>query len=291
RTVSTFLSTAEFREKIDRLMMSRTGSISQTLQDEEDDDDVDFEERRTQRLMEFFKERLNHNLNRNPEESSSEDEARGYEEEEKMINNHEEKEKGTVIINNDSDHDESSYCLSNSSPTLHTPSAESSWSYKDSELNADEFVRVAYISSQPEPPPPQSECSWQHSRQFSSQSSTPSSIEMDFLYDMRGQMSQLFREMSELRNSINSCISMQMQLQMQMQQFKNQDVYSAKKEEKLSNNNTSKKGKCCICNESKVEAVLYRCGHMCACLKCANELQRKGENCPICKTPVVDVVR
>ena len=45
---------------------------------------------------------------------------------------------------------------------------------------------------------------------------------MEFLYDLRGQMDQLFHEMSELRKSIKSCMDMQMQLQ----QFKNQDVYS-----------------------------------------------------------------
>ncbi|KAL1328396.1 hypothetical protein HN51_038261 [Arachis hypogaea] len=286
KTVSTFLSTAEFREKIDRLMMSRTGSISRTLQGDDGDDD-DYEERRHRRLMEFFKQRLN--SSGSPQESGRDEEARGNEEE-KRINNHQEG-KGTGIINHDLDH-ESSDCSSNSSPTLHTPSPVSSWSYKDGELTGDEYDRVTYISSQPQPPPPQSECSCQHRRQFSSSSSTPSSIEMDFLYDMRGQMGQLFREISELRNSINSCISMQMQMQMQMQQFKNQDVYSAKKEEEQKlNNNTSKKGKCRICNDSKVEAVFYRCGHMCACLKCANELQWKGENCPICMSPVFDVVR
>lgn len=42
--------------------------------------------------------------------------------------------------------------------------------------------------------------------------------EMELIYDMRGNMEQLYREMSELRKSIQSCMDMQMQLQQSMNQ-------------------------------------------------------------------------
>lgn len=45
---------------------------------------------------------------------------------------------------------------------------------------------------------------------------------MEFIYDLRGQMNQLFHEMSELRKSIKTCVDMQMQ----MQQSKNQEVHT-----------------------------------------------------------------
>lgn len=41
---------------------------------------------------------------------------------------------------------------------------------------------------------------------------------MEFIYDMRGQMEQLFREMSELRKTLKYCTDMNMQLQQSQKQ-------------------------------------------------------------------------
>ncbi|KAJ1430519.1 Zinc finger, RING-type [Sesbania bispinosa] len=188
-------------------------------------------------------------------------------------------ERRKLLESSGSEHELGDY-FNQSSPSMHTPS--STWSYRDNDAG-DDSDRVASVSS---PLPSQSQSFYQDRRQYSS-STNHHSIEMEFIYDMRGQMDQLFHEMSELRKSLKICMDMQMQ----SQQFKNQEVHTVKEERKKFHNKTPKKGNCCICHEKKVNSVLYRCGHMCACLKCANELQWNSGKCPICRAPIIDVVR
>ncbi|EFH57624.1 hypothetical protein ARALYDRAFT_482456, partial [Arabidopsis lyrata subsp. lyrata] len=85
--------------------------------------------------------------------------------------------------------------------------------------------------------------------------------------------SNLQLEMSELRDSVKTCLDVNASLQKSVQ-----------RENPL-------KRKCCVCNETQVETLLYRCGHMCTCLRCANELQYNGGKCPICHAKILDVVR
>ncbi|KAI9730596.1 MAG: hypothetical protein M1834_008060 [Cirrosporium novae-zelandiae] len=44
---------------------------------------------------------------------------------------------------------------------------------------------------------------------------------------------------------------------------------------------------CQICYEKEMDALFYKCGHVCACVDCA----RCVEVCPVCRSGVVDVVR
>ena len=50
-------------------------------------------------------------------------------------------------------------------------------------------------------------------------------------------------------------------------------------------------GHCVICLQSEVDCVLYRCGHMCVDMQCALELKAQALKCPICRAPIVDVVK
>lgn len=97
--------------------------------------------------------------------------------------------------------------------------------------------------------------------------------EMELISDMRAQIQQLHQEMSLLRDSVKTCLDANGSLQ---QSFHGENQM---------------KRKCCVCDQTQVEAVLYMCGHMCTCLKCANELHWSGGKCPICRAQIMDVVR
>ncbi|KAL4201428.1 hypothetical protein AMTRI_Chr02g258650 [Amborella trichopoda] len=125
------------------------------------------------------------------------------------------------------------------------------------------------------------------------------SIELDLIYDLRAEMAHLQHGMHELQKMIESCIEMQVELQRSVRQELSAALnHSSKAHEGIreetsmgSKRGTVKKGVCCVCYEVQVDTLLYRCGHMCTCLKCANELQWNSGRCPICRAPIVDVVR
>ncbi|XP_042479131.1 uncharacterized protein LOC122060047 [Macadamia integrifolia] len=120
------------------------------------------------------------------------------------------------------------------------------------------------------------------------------SLEMDLISDLRGHMLQLHNEISELRKSMESCTDMQNKLHHSIKKEVSAAVYHSVhggEGTELFNWLPIKKGKCCICYEMQVDSLLYRCGHMCTCFKCAHELQWSSGRCPICRAPILDVVR
>lgn len=54
---------------------------------------------------------------------------------------------------------------------------------------------------------------------------------------------------------------------------------------------TSNLGACLVCTSKSADAVFYRCGHLCACISCAHTLTARGLRCPICRSPIDDVVQ
>jgi hypothetical protein len=48
---------------------------------------------------------------------------------------------------------------------------------------------------------------------------------------------------------------------------------------------------CRVCYDLPVRTAFAGCGHMVCCTRCALEFTDKGLPCPICRTPVLDVIR
>lgn len=135
----------------------------------------------------------------------------------------------------------------------------------------------------------QSLSSTPYSQDHNTSSTIHSANEIDLLYDLKGHMDQLHQELSELRRSIKCCMTMQMKLQRSIKQ--EVATTSSHPDDKNGQRNRGSGGRCCVCYKRQVDSLLYRCGHMCTCLKCAQELQQGGGKCPICRAPIMDIVQ
>ncbi|KAM3316671.1 hypothetical protein ACQJBY_034674 [Aegilops geniculata] len=127
----------------------------------------------------------------------------------------------------------------------------------------------------------------------------PDELEVDeAIHDLRDDMAVLQRGMASKQQMLQACMEMQVELQRSIRQ----EVASAM-HRSLSLHGTVRwyddgsqwelvrKGTCCICCDSQIDSLLYRCGHMCTCSKCARELLRGAGKCPLCRAPIVEVVR
>jgi len=49
--------------------------------------------------------------------------------------------------------------------------------------------------------------------------------------------------------------------------------------------------RCCICMDRLKDGVITPCGHKCICTLCGERLMARGVGCPVCRRPIVSVVR
>ncbi|WOK99746.1 hypothetical protein Cni_G08458 [Canna indica] len=122
----------------------------------------------------------------------------------------------------------------------------------------------------------------------------PSQKDMDAMHELRSDIANIREDISELRKLVESCVEWQTKLR----HFVKQDILDAMRQSTgttstlhTSQAASAKKDRCSICCERQVDSLFYRCGHMYACFNCAYELQWSSGKCPVCQSPIVDVVR
>lgn len=282
KSVSSFLSSG-MRENIDRLMMSRTQEISR---------------------KDHLEGKCENQYNREDQMRMNKvKEEHGCEEEEEYKQNSEEEEEeaeddDSIVYNDDYEEDQE-----HNIQTERYNAAQSYINQTTSWVHSQHHDVSDNDSDQAAAPP----LYIQHSplanaRILDSQRSNIScldsqrsmnhhSVEMELIYELKGNMEQLHQEISEIRRSLKACVNMQMELQQSIKQEIVAALCQPGKQKRRERKDSSRGGRCCICSEEPIDSLLYRCGHMCTCFACAHELQWRSGKCPVCRAPILDIVR
>jgi hypothetical protein len=112
----------------------------------------------------------------------------------------------------------------------------------------------------------------------------------DAIHALRDELRGVERGMRSMQQMVEACMEMQVELQRSIKQ----EVSAALNRGGGGGaewKEVARKGSCCICCDSQIDSLLYRCGHMCTCSKCAAELLHGVGRCPLCRAPILEVVR